>query len=750
MTAGRPARADLAVLLALAPAAPAWAQAAPAWPREGPPRPLEARPSTFPPYEIRTLDNGLTVVVVAHHEQPAVSVRMIVRAGAAQDPKGKLGLAVLTAALLDQGAGGRTAEQIADAIDFVGGILGTGAGTDLSYINAVVMKDSLPLALELIADVVQKPTFAQDEIERQRQQAMSSLTVAAEDPSTVADQVIDRLVYGFHPYGMPGSGTAESMASLTRDDFVSFHKKYYVPNNALVAIVGDVAIDEALAGVQKALGGWARGEVPAFAPIDPPPPTKRVVVIDKPDAVQTEIRVGQIAIPRKNESYEALDQAVKILGGEGGNRLQQVLRTQRSLTYGASADLETYKAAGALIAETSTRTEATAEALRVTVDEFWRLQREPVYPAELDSAQAYLVGHFPLTIETPDAIATQVLNQLFYELPLEDLADFRKIIQRVSPEDVQRVARAYFRPDRLAIVLVGNADSFVGDLKGVGFGSYERIPIGQVDLLAADLKRDGAAPGPAASAGGARPGSPAAGALALAVRGRAAYADTPAGQDAAAGALIARAVEARGGREALEGLHSLVAEATTTLKTPDGDVEARTRTTIVYPDRVRVEAELPGATIVQVFDRGTGWLQDPAGVHDAPPEMVREFAASARRDPSALLRGVATGALTARLAGEAGFEGRVLKVVEVAGEDLAPVRLQIDPDSGEVVRLVYASPEPGAPDTEETFGDYRMVRGLSVPFRASVGRGGRVLLERALTSVEINADVADAAFARPR
>ena len=154
---------------------------------------------------------------------------MIIRAGAAHDPKGKHGLAMLTATLLDQGAGHRSAEQIAETIDFIGGVLGTGAGTDLSYVNAVVMKDSYDIALDLMADVVQRPTFAPEEIERQRQQALSALKVAAEDPESVADRVIDRLIYGFHPYGMPGAGTAESLAGLTRADFVDFHKKYFVP-----------------------------------------------------------------------------------------------------------------------------------------------------------------------------------------------------------------------------------------------------------------------------------------------------------------------------------------------------------------------------------------------------------------------------------------------------------------------------------------------------------------------------------------
>ncbi len=460
-----------------------------AWPTELPPRPLAPTAVTFPPFDVRTLPNGLTVVLVSQNEQPAVSIRMIVRAGAAQDPKAKMGVAMLTATLLDQGAGTRTAEQLADEIDFLGGVLSTGAGTDLSYVNTIVMKDDYDAGLALMADVVRRPTFLPAEIDRQRQQALSGLKVAAEDPDAIAGRVIDRLIFGFHPYGMPGSGTTESLSSLTRDDFVGFHRTYFVPNNAIVAVVGDITHEQAIAGLEKHFGDWARGEIPPFDPIAAPEPTKRVIVIDRPDAVQTEIRVGQLAIPRKHDDYEALNQTVKILGGEGANRLQQVLRSQRQLTYGASADLETFKWAGAIIADTDTQTATTAEALRVVAEEFSRLQRERVGENELRSAQDYAVGSYPLTLETPDQLATQVLNQLFYELPVDDLPKFRERLLGVSPDDVQRVARWFLRPDRLSVVLVGNADQFVDSLKGVGFGDFERIPMDQVDLLSADLRR---------------------------------------------------------------------------------------------------------------------------------------------------------------------------------------------------------------------------------------------------------------------
>lgn len=464
------------------------------WPTERPPRPLPAKPVTFPKYEIRTLANGLKVVLVSQNEQPIISARMLIRAGAAQDPRGKEGLAMLTAALLDQGTETRSSAEIAEEIDFMGGLLGSGAGTDLSFVNTVSMSDGLGQALDLMGDVVRRPAFSAAEIERQRQQALSSLTVAAEDPDTVASQAIDRLVFGFHPYGLPSGGTAQSLLSLTRQDFVDYHKAWFVPNNALIAIVGDVAPDAAFQQVQRVFGDWAQGAVPAFAPMEPPPPVKRLIVIDKPGAVQTEIRAGHLAFPRRHPDHLVMDQVVKILGGEGGNRLQQVLRTQKALTYGASADLDAYKLTGAVIAETDTRTQATAEAVRTVVDEFFRLQRERVYEAELEGAQDFLAGSFPLSIESPDAIATRVLNQLFYELPLEDLPAYPERVRSVTADDVQRVARAWLKPAQLSVVLVGDADRFMKDLAGAGFTNIERIPIEELDLTAADLRRPARGP----------------------------------------------------------------------------------------------------------------------------------------------------------------------------------------------------------------------------------------------------------------
>jgi zinc protease len=459
------------------------------WPSERPPRLLSPRPVNVPPYEIRTLDNGLRIVVVPHHEQPAVSIRMLVRAGGAYDPSGKPGVSSLMASLLDQGTTTRTAGEIADTIDFIGGVLGTGAGTDLAFVSSFVMTDSFRFGLELVSDVARNPAFDPAELDRQRQQALSSMRVSYEDPEYVANVVFDRLVYGFHPYGMPIGGTPASLAEITRDDIVTFHRRHFAPNNALIAVVGDVMNEEAFAAVEQVFGSWERREVDTPTFPEPPHSTRRVIVIDKPDAVQTEVRVGHLGIPRKHDDYMALNMAVKVLGGEGSNRLHRVLRTERGLTYGAQAELDTFQETGDIVALTDTRSEATGEVLRLIVEEFFKMQRERPFPRELGDAQAYLTGSYPLTLETPDAIATQVLNALFYDLSLDDLQMYRERVNDVSVDDVARVSRSYLQPDRLSIVLVGNAEAFRDQLRGAGFGRYEIVPLQQLDLSSVDFKR---------------------------------------------------------------------------------------------------------------------------------------------------------------------------------------------------------------------------------------------------------------------
>jgi zinc protease len=732
------------------------------WPTEFPPRPLPAREIKFPPYELQTLPNGLQVVAVLHHEQPVVNVRLLVRAGAASDPKEKLGLAHMLASLLDQGIQGatpKTAAELNDTIDYIGGAMGAGAGTDLTFVNMVVMKDSFESGMRMLSDMARHPAFAQTELDRQKQQTLSGLQVSLQDPEYVANSVFDRLVYGFHPYGLPDSGTPQTISSITRDDLVAFHAKYFAPNNAILAIVGDVTAEEAFAAAKKVFADWEKRELPAQKFIDAPEPTRRVVVVNKPDAVQTEVRVGHVGIPRKHLDYMAVNLAIRILGGEGSNRLHQVLRTQRALTYGAQANFNTLKETGDVRAETNTRSDATGEVLRLIVDEFWRLQRERVNEIELADAKAYLTGSFPLTIETPEAIAMQVVNVLFYGLPVDELQSFRERVNAVTVDDIQRVAKAYLRPDRLSVVLVGNAAAFASQLRGVGFPTYETVELGELDLTAANFKRGGTrAPAAPGGAGGLRVGAdPRVGTGGHVGPPLQPFAYTPAQQQSTAvpqdrdkaQALLDRVIAAKGGLEKLRGIKTIVAVQTLTSPSPEGKPQNTVTTNYMeYPNRFRIEAQVPGGVVIQGFDGTQMWMQDPRGVHDAPETIAREARASLRRDVVALLLAAKGGALTPRVLPDVrDSAGRTEHALEVSASDLNPIVLYIDSDSGLIRRQAFAE-GPGRPLVQEQFSDYRTVDGLQIPFSAS-RKIGDLTVERRVSDIKINSPIDPALFKRP-
>jgi zinc protease len=713
------------VALALLTASAAAAQV-PDWPSERPPRPLAPRSVKFPPYQVRTLKNGLQVIAVSHHEQPAVTIRMIVRAGSANDPATRPGVASLAAALLDQGTTTKSAEQIATTIDSIGGAMGAGSGSDLTFVNAAVMKDSLAVGLDLVSDVVRNPAFAQDEIERQRQQILSTLKVSYEDPDYIAGVVFDRLVYGFHPYGKPDSGTPAAVAAVTRADLVAFHKHWFGANNAILAIVGDVTADEAFAGAERAFGGWAPVNLDAAKPAEPPPPTRRVVIVDRPGAVQTEIRIGNIGLPRKHPDYLALDIASKILGGEGGNRLHRVLRSERGLTYGAAATNVSLKETGHIVADTDTRSDSTAEVLRLSVDEITRLQRQRVNQRELADAQAYLTGSFPLTIETPGAIAMQVLNAVFYGLDLNELETYRERVNAITPEDIQRVAQKYFHPDRLSIVLVGDASVFAKQLAGVGFDQVERIPLGELDLSSANLRRGGAAPG------GIRP-----------------IAYQPGGGAGDVTALITRAVEAKGGLDRLRGIRTVKAVSETTIGGPQGTVTLPTTSYIRYPGQFRIDATRGHDTLVQTFDNGRAWVRDARGVADAPIVVTQAMQASVQRDPVALLLALADQRVSCKRIPDIVVDGTAMPALVAEARPMGAVTILLDPRTGLIARQRYRAPTDPQHLVEEVFEDYREVSGLRVAFKVMVRGEGVTPMERVIRTFEVNVPVEPALFTRP-
>ena len=310
-----------------------------------PPKPIQ---SALP--VVRVLPNGLKLAVIERHELPIISIRMLVRSGAEADPAGLPGTAQMVASLLNQGTTKRSAQEIATTIDQIGGTIDTGAEWDNSFVALSVLADRAELAFDLVSDMVIRPAFAPSEIERQRKQALSALSVAHEDPAYVADAVFDRLTFAGTAYGHPPDGTEEAVRRLTFTDIREFYARNYRPENSILAVVGDIRADEAYQLATKFFVGWQQDDpLPTRRPssIDSSQigtmdysKIRRIVPIDKPDAVQTEIRVGNRGIQRSNSDYLALTVANQILGGPATNRLYKALRTEHGLTYSASSEID--------------------------------------------------------------------------------------------------------------------------------------------------------------------------------------------------------------------------------------------------------------------------------------------------------------------------------------------------------------------------------------------------------------------------
>ncbi len=474
----------------------AYAQTAATTTQAGPP-PAPAKDVRFPSFEQKTLANGLRVVVIEQHEQPVVSLRMVLQAGKTFEPADKAGLANATAALLTKGTSTRSAQQIAEAIDRVGGDLGAAAGIESGFANAAVTSDQLDLGFELLSDIVLRPTFPQDELDRWRRQALSGLQIQMEDAGYLADMALERAVLGDHPYGRPGDGTPESLAGLTRDDLAAFHKRRYVPNDTIFAVVGDVKPADAFARAERAFGGWQKGETAAVPPVTANRRQgHRIIVIDKPDAVQTEIRLGQMGIAFRDPDLYAAEVYNSVVGGSASARLYEEIRRKRGLSYGASSHFIEPTQPGWFHASTFTKTETTVEALELALEVLRGLQKEAVPETELTAAKTYITGAFPLEIETADGIAGKVLEAMKFGYGREFLESYNDNVSKIGPAEVQRFAKERTHPDAMVIVLAGNASGFAAALQQK-LGAFETIPAAELDLLRADLRKpkEGASPG---------------------------------------------------------------------------------------------------------------------------------------------------------------------------------------------------------------------------------------------------------------
>ncbi|MEW5797078.1 MAG: pitrilysin family protein [Candidatus Zixiibacteriota bacterium] len=424
---------------------------------------------TLPTSNEFKLDNGLTVSVIERPQLPLFSLQLTFRAGSTFDPAGKEGLASLASDMLMRGTATRSDKQIADQIAFGGGTMTNTCGFVAAGFNGEFLTTQGEQAIEILADLVRNSTFATEELEKTRTRTLGFLQSRRENPGTVANDAIWEAILGDSRYAHFSGGLSHSVQALTRDDIVQFAQNHYTPDNCILVVCGDITTASVREWVTKYFGDWTGRAV--LAPEETSFPTvtgREVVIYDKQDATQTQIRIGGNGIPLNHPDYPALEVARTVYGGTFASRLMDEIRVNRGLTYGVSCRASRFKPGGLLYVTTFTKNATVAEVIDIIFSEAVRIQEEPMPDSELADGANYQCGTYPLDFETNDALASVFANMWLNNLDKSFYEDFQERLRAVTVPQAMAAARSYFPRDIYKLVLVGKADEIKSQVEKYG------------------------------------------------------------------------------------------------------------------------------------------------------------------------------------------------------------------------------------------------------------------------------------------
>ena len=405
------------------------------------------------------LENGMLLLLSERHTIPSVTINMLIKAGQVLEPSDKAGLAYITAGLLTEGTKKRSSSQIAEEIEFVGGGIGASGGDDSASVNLTILKKDLDLGLDILSDILLNPVFSEEEIIRKVRETKASIEKEKENPSAVAGKEFAKTVFGDHPYGRPTEGLPETLDRIVRDDIVKFHAAHYIPNNTIMAVVGDVTEKEIVSKLNRYLKDWKKREVvnPVFPPVKPLS-QKIVKPIDK-KITQANIVLGHIGIERENPDYYAAYVMNYILGGGGfTSRLMDNIRDNKGLAYDVHSYFAPMKHSGYFNVGVQTKNESAKVAIEEVLKEMERIRSVSVTDKELEDAKAYLTGSFPLKLDTNKKIAGMLTAIEFFNLGLDYPDRYPKMINSLTKDDILKVARRYLNTDNYIMVVVGDLE----------------------------------------------------------------------------------------------------------------------------------------------------------------------------------------------------------------------------------------------------------------------------------------------------
>jgi predicted Zn-dependent peptidase len=427
---------------------------------------------TFPEIRRRVLRNGLRVWTVEHRDVPILNVVLLLPAGAADDPPDLPGLAAITGDLLDEGSGTLDALGFHEALGRLGASLDTEVGSDATLLGITLLERFAERGMELLADLVTRPRLDVKELERVRELRINRLTQLRDVPSAVAERVFVQRLYGDHPYGHLSIGTEAALASLTIDDVVRFHETRYDPRFATLVVVGDGSHDRLADLAESTFGRWEPGEHRRRSDRSagiPPVPDERLVLVHRPGAAQSELRMGHVSVSRSTPDYHALLTLNMILGGQFVSRINMNLRESKGYTYGARTSFDLRRGAGPFVLQASVQSDATTEAVREAIGELRAIGGErPVSHEELLLGRAALTRGYPRNFETAEQIARAAAQLALYDLPDDYFSTFVQTVLALTPDEVTRAGATHIHPDQLLTVIVGDRDVIGRSLETLG------------------------------------------------------------------------------------------------------------------------------------------------------------------------------------------------------------------------------------------------------------------------------------------
>lgn len=688
-------------------------------------------PIQLPPIKTITIENGLKVIVIEQPTLPIIQFSLRVRVGAIHEPTDRTGLATFTASMLRQGTTTRTADEISEAIDFVGGSLGASADVERTDVTARVLKKDLQVGLDLLADVVQNPSFPEKEMGIIRNQLIADVRSTQDDPESLAAAHLDFALFGtIHPLGRAMS--EQSLNAITRDDLVTFHGMYYRPNNSVLAVAGDVKADEIIQLVKKAFGNWQRADIPP-APL--PEPVKlqgyKVRFVHKPGQTQTHIEIGHFGLAVTDPDYIPTILANYVLGGGVfSSRLLQIIRSKAGKTYSIFSYFPSYSFPGYFRISTFTRNEQAFETLQLIVDEFKKFKEGGITQEELQAAQDNIAGSYILRLETLSGLATTVLNNDFYGFGMDRSRNWRKLIRSVTLEQANQAIKDRFDPENLAIVLLSDIKTLEGRTELIPGISLESVNV--VDWLEPVTAR--AKPYAEFLAALSAPKGPTELVWAAQI--------TP-----DAKALLERAFAAQGGFEKLAQLRDTYVKAQGSFFREGREFKVDIEVWIKLPNKLRQTIKFTGGQNTIIYNGTQGWVQVGAQVRDLPAQSLTEISESIEFDSLLFLWNIARAGYTFEIVGTAQVDGQETQILRMTNSRGKSADFYFDLKRFVPLKIVTQTAE--GKSKEQLLSDYRQVEGFWVPFALKTLEDKELTDSFEVVEFTVNTGVGDEQFEKP-